>query len=104
LKNNCCTVVAYLIGKGLANYQKNSKFCSPLSYQTDSFFGYDSKIEKLFVVFNKKFWSPRSLQSFVKKVKKKTDNNFSALYFPVGKTNLLYGFTEVKSRELKLID
>lgn len=104
LKNNCCTVVAYLICKGLANYQKNSKFCSPLSYQTDSFFGYDSKIEKLFVTFNKKFWSPRSLQSFVKKVKNKTDKNFSGLYLPVGKTNLLYGFTEVKSRELKFID
>ncbi|MCL2934145.1 MAG: hypothetical protein MGG11_18455 [Trichodesmium sp. MAG_R03] len=104
LKNNCCTVVAYLICKGLSSYQKNSKFCSPSSYQTDSFFGYDSKIEKLFVAFNKNFWSPRSLESFVKKVKKITEKKYSALYFPVRKTNLLYGFTEVKSQKQKVID
>jgi len=63
LKNNCCTVVAYFIRKGLNCYncsKKSSKFCSPSSYQTDSFFGYDSKIEKLFVEFNSKFWSPRT--------------------------------------------
>ncbi|NEQ38439.1 MAG: hypothetical protein F6K40_20075 [Okeania sp. SIO3I5] len=83
LKNNCCTVVAYLICKGLDYFQKNSKFCSPSTYQTDSFFAYDSNIEKLIVAFNKKCWSPRSLKSFVKKVKKKTDKKSSVLNLPV---------------------
>ena len=83
LKNNCCTVVAYLICKGLDYFQKNSKFCSPSTYQSDSFLAYDSNIEKLVVAFNKKCWSPRSLKSFVKKVKKRTDKKSSVLNFPV---------------------
>ncbi len=89
LKNNCCTVVAYFISKGLDSSQKNSKFCSPSTYQTDSFFAYDSNIEKLVIAFNKKFWSPQSLKSFVKKVKKKTEKKSSGLYFPVRQRNIL---------------
>lgn len=88
LKNNCCTVVAYFICKGLDS-KNNSKFCSPSRYQTDSFFGHDSKIEKLFVEFNRQFWSPRSLKSFAKKVKKKTDKKPSILSFPLRPRNLL---------------
>ena len=89
IKNNCCTVIVYLISKGLDRNQKNSKLCSPSSYQTDSFFGYDSNIEKLVISFNKKFWSPRSLKSFVKKVKNKTDKKSSVLSFSVPKRKLL---------------
>ncbi len=89
LKNNCCTVVAYFICKGLDSSQKNSKFCSPSTYQTDSFFAYDSNIEKLVVAFNDKFWSPQSLKSFVKKVKNKTEKKSSLLSFPVRQRNLL---------------
>ncbi|MEM1169826.1 MAG: hypothetical protein AAGJ08_12295 [Cyanobacteria bacterium P01_H01_bin.35] len=89
IKNNCCTVVAYFICKGLDYSQKKSKFCSPSTYQTDSFLPYDSNIEKLVVEFNKKFWSPRSLKYFVKKVKKKTEKKSSILPFPVGKRNIL---------------
>ncbi|MGD1712415.1 hypothetical protein [Dapis sp. BLCC M172] len=89
IKNNCCTVVAYFICKGLEHSQKNSKLCSPSRYQTDSFFAYDSNIEKLVLAFNKKFWSPRSLKSFVKKVKKKTEKKSSVLSFPPRQKNIL---------------
>ena len=89
LKNNCCTVVAYFICKGLDCSQKNSKLCSPSTYQTDSFFAYDSNIEKLVLAFNNKFWSPQSLKYFAKKIKKKTDKKSSILRFPVGKRNIL---------------
>ncbi len=89
IKNNCCTVVAYFICKGLECSEKNSKLCSPSRYQTDSFFPYDSNIEKLLLAFNNKFWSPQSLKSFAKKVKKKTEKKSSILRFPIGKINIL---------------
>ncbi|MGD1806949.1 hypothetical protein ACP6PL_16140 [Dapis sp. BLCC M126] len=90
LKNNCCTVVAYFICKGLECSEKNSKLCSPSSYQNDSSFAHDSSnIEKLLVAFNDKFWSPRSLKSFVKKVKKKTEKKYSVPRLPVRQINLL---------------
>ncbi|MGK7919638.1 MAG: hypothetical protein AB4080_06480 [Trichodesmium sp.] len=89
LKNNCCTVVAYFISKGLNCSNKKSKLCSPSRYQTDSFFGYDSKIEKLLVEFNSKFWSPRTLKSFAKKVKKETDKKPSILSLPLRPKTLL---------------
>ena len=89
IKNNCCTVVAYFICKGLECSKKDSKFCSPSRYQTDSFFAYDSNLEKLVVAFNKKFWSPQSLKSFVKKVKNKTEKKSSVLSFPLPQKNIL---------------
>ncbi len=97
IKNNCCTVVAYFICKALNSSEKNSKLCSPSTYQTDSFFAHDSNIEKLVLAFNKKFWSPRSLKSFVKKVKNKTEKKSSILYFPVRQTNILLPKNEVKT-------
>ncbi|NER02239.1 MAG: hypothetical protein F6K17_06155 [Okeania sp. SIO3C4] len=89
LKNNCCTVVAYFICKGLDSHQKNSKLSSPSTYQTDSFFAYDSNIEKLVLAFNNKFWSPQSLKSFAKKVKKQTEKKSFVLHFPVSKKNIV---------------
>ncbi|MEB3340477.1 hypothetical protein [Okeania sp.] len=89
IKNNCCTVVAYFICKGLNCSEKNSKFCSPSRYQNDSFFIDNSNIEKFIVELNDNFWSPRSLKSFVKKVKKKTEKKSSVKNLSVPQKNIL---------------